>query len=408
MKTIPILIPHFRAEKKLKKCIAHIEAQNYQAVEIFVRDNSEDNILFTAAINEGLYKYAFRDDVDYVLVLNQDAYLGADTLEKLVQCMQAYPDCGIACPIQLNDDNSVNWGGSRQVFPFGVHQCDPISSYQEDFETFWSNGAAMLIRTKLVKEIGVFDKNMRFICSDSDYAFTARARGWKVMVAAQARVRHATGESGASHNEFINQIKGEDAAYFYKKWLSYDIFKDLAFEGKVITDTDIAIARRYMSGLALIPDPSAPRPSPETSDAIIKSGNRFLATGFTDLAKYSFEYLLSLDPNSVEAYANLGRAMFALKLYPSAVDYFTKAAALDGSNAGLYFDLANSHRFNQNPERALNFYQKALSLNPNFSEAYVNQGVLLNDLQGYQPAIESLDAALSLEKNRADYWLNRG
>ena len=184
MKTIPILIPHYRAEAKLKKCIAHIEAQNYQPVEIFVRDNSEDNILFTAAINEGLYKYAFRDDVDYVLVLNQDAYLGTDTLEKLVQCMQVNPDCGIACPIQINDNNSVNWGGSRQVFPFGVHQCDPLSSYQADFETFWSNGAAMLIRTKLVKEIGVFDKNMRFICSDSDYSFTARARGWKVMVAA--------------------------------------------------------------------------------------------------------------------------------------------------------------------------------------------------------------------------------
>jgi hypothetical protein len=408
MKTIPILIPHFRAEEKLKKCIAHIEAQNYQPVEIFVRDNSEDNILFTAAINEGLYKYAFRDDVDYVLVLNQDAYLGADTLEKLVQCMQANPDCGIACPIQLNDDNSVNWGGSRQVFPFGVHQCDPIGSYQNDFETFWSNGAAMLIRTKLVKEIGVFDKNMRFICSDSDYAFTARARGWKVMVAAQARVRHATGESGASNNEFINQIKCEDAAYFYKKWLSHDIFKDLAFEGKIITETDIAIARRYMSGLPLAPDPSAPRPSPETSDAIIKSGNRFLQTGFTDLAKYSFEYLLSLDPNSVEAYANLGRMMFAMKQYESAVNHLTKATALDGSNAVLHFDLANSHRLNNKPESALGFYQKALALNPNFSEAYVNQGVLLNDIHGYQPAIASLDAALSLEKNRADYWLNRG
>jgi GT2 family glycosyltransferase/Tfp pilus assembly protein PilF len=408
MKTFPILIPHFRAEEKLKKCIAHIEAQNYHPVEIFVRDNSVDNILFTAAINEGLYKYAFRDDVDYVLVLNQDAYLGADTLEKLVHCMQANPDCGIACPIQLNDDNSVNWGGSRQVFPFGVHQCDPLSSYQDDFETFWSNGAAMLIRTKLVKEIGVFDKNMRFICSDSDYAFTARARGWKVMVAAQARVRHATGESGASNNEFINQIKCEDAAYFYKKWLSHDIFKDLAFEGKVITESDIAIARRYMSGLALSWDPSVPRPSLETVDAIIQSGRRFMETGFTDLAKYSFEYLLSLDPNSVEAYASLGRTMFALKQYDNAVDHFTKATALDGSNAVLHFDLANSHRFNQNPERALNFYQKALALNPNFSEAYVNQGVLLNDLQGYESAIASLDAALSIEKNRADYWLNRG
>ena len=408
MKTIPILIPHFRAEAKLKKCIAHIEAQNYKPVEIFVRDNSEDNILFTAAINEGLYKYAFRDDVDYVLVLNQDAYLGADTLEKLVQCMQSHPECGIACPIQLNDDDSVNWGGSRQVFPFGVHQSDPLSTYQDDFETFWSNGAAMLIRTKLVKEIGVFDKNMRFICSDSDYAFTARARGWKVMVAAQARVRHATGESGASNNDFINQIKCEDAGYFYKKWLSRDVFNELAFEGKVITETDIAMARMYMTGAAPQADVLNASASLRTPQDMLQTGVRFLESGFKDLATYSFNCFLALQHHSAEAYTLLGRTMFALAQFDTAVECFSQVAALDADNPVVYFDLANSHKLNNNPERALNFYQKALALNPNFSEAYVNQGVLLNDQQGYHAAIESLDAALSLEQNRADYWLNRG
>jgi tetratricopeptide (TPR) repeat protein len=442
MKTIPILIPHFRAEEKLKKCIAHIEAQNYQPVEIFVRDNSEDNILFTAAINEGLYKFAFRDDVDYVLVLNQDAYLGADTLEKLVQCMQANPDCGIACPIQLNDDNSVNWGGSRQVFPFGVHQCDPINSYQDDFETFWSNGAAMLIRTKLVKEIGVFDKNMRFICSDSDYAFTARGRGWKVMVAAQARVRHATGESGASNNEFINQIKCEDAAYFYKKWLSYDIFKDLAFEGKVITETDIAIARLYISGAALTSGQIKLLPEIGANVDIIKSGIKFMAAGFKDLEKYSFDYSLAMNGNSYdaflmlgkilfeekkfsdsveysikaieikanssEAYALLGNSMLELQQHEGAVECFNKAIYFNNKNPILYFELGNVYSKLNNKTLAIENYNKALKLNPKLTSAYNNRGVLYQAMLDHNAAIKDFNKAVVISPNHPDAYVNRG
>ena len=96
------------------------------------------------------------------------------------------------------------------------------------------------------------------------------------MVAAQARVRHATGESGASNNEFINQIKCEDAGYFYKKWLSRDVFNELAFEGKVITETDIAMARMYMTGAAPQADVLNASASLRTPQDMLQTGVRFL------------------------------------------------------------------------------------------------------------------------------------
>ena len=50
MNQIPIIIPHFKSEEKLSKCLEAIKLQSYLNVEVFVRDNNEDNILFTAAI----------------------------------------------------------------------------------------------------------------------------------------------------------------------------------------------------------------------------------------------------------------------------------------------------------------------------------------------------------------------
>lgn len=243
MKKIPVIIPHFRAESQLKKCLSALENQSYGPLDIFVRDNSIDNILFTAAINEGLEKYSTDQDVDYILVLNQDAYVKNETIIHLVQVMESDKSCGIVCPIQISeDDQSVYWGGSYDAFPFGRHQRDPLNSYTKDFDTYWANGACMLLRVKMIREIGYFDKNMRFICSDSDYSFTARSRGWKVRVAHKAHIHHSSGSSGAVANEFINSVKCEDAIYFANKWLSGDLYRSLSYEGERLTRMKIQTA----------------------------------------------------------------------------------------------------------------------------------------------------------------------
>ncbi len=236
MKTIPVIIPHYCAEQEIEKCVLALRSQAYKNIEIFIRDNSIDNILFTAAVNEGLEKFSQDSQIDYVLVLNQDAYLLKDSLTTLIQCMEENPTCGIACPLQISETTgNLYWGGSLDAFPFGKHQTHSLGSYKQDFETFWANGACMLLRTKMIREIGYLDKNMKFICSDSDYSFTARARGWKVMVSHLSHIHHSSGSSGSAGNQFIDQIKLKDALYFAKKWLSGDLFRSLAFEGESLT-----------------------------------------------------------------------------------------------------------------------------------------------------------------------------
>ena len=46
-------------------------------------------------------------------------------------------------------------------------------------------------RTEALREVGLFDKNMKFICSDVDFSYSCRQRGWKIYVVPAARVEHA-------------------------------------------------------------------------------------------------------------------------------------------------------------------------------------------------------------------------
>ena len=63
---IGVVIPHYRNESGLKRCLDSIKRQTAKDIEVFVRDNSQDNILYTLAVNEGLRKFAFDDVLNSV------------------------------------------------------------------------------------------------------------------------------------------------------------------------------------------------------------------------------------------------------------------------------------------------------------------------------------------------------
>ena len=237
-KPVGVVIPYYKAPEALKVAITHLQKQRGIKTDLFVRDNSEENILFTRAVNEGLRKFTYNDVYDYVLVLNQDANLHEECLEQLVKAMESNPKVGISAPVSLSKDKSVNWAGSADAFPWGRHVGYNLTQLPKDpFETYWVNGACMLLRTSMLHEIGLLDENMKFICSDADISFTARARGWQCLVVPSAYVEHELGGSGNITNEWLNKIKLQDQLYFARKWLTGELYRSLALEGQKLSET---------------------------------------------------------------------------------------------------------------------------------------------------------------------------
>jgi GT2 family glycosyltransferase len=95
----------------------------------------------------------------------------------------------------------------------------------------------------MLREIGLLDESMKFICSDADISFTARSRGWQCLVVPSAFVEHELGGSASLTNEWLNKIKLEDQLYFSQKWLTGELYRGLAAEGPQLTE---AIVKRHV------------------------------------------------------------------------------------------------------------------------------------------------------------------
>jgi tetratricopeptide (TPR) repeat protein len=61
-----------------------------------------------------------------------------------------------------------------------------------------------------------------------------------------------------------------------------------------------------------------------------------------------------------------------------------------------------------NNRAAVQYFQKAIALNPNFSGAYFSQGVSFGQLGEYQTAIAQINRALKLEPQNGMYYYGRG
>lgn len=236
-KKIGVVIPYFRAPEELKKCLAALEGQDHVQPVVFIRDNSDDNILYTKAINEGLRKFCYSEEYDFTLVLTQDCFLRPGCLDNLVSVLESLPVVGIASPVQFSNDG-IEWAGSLAACPWGRHQ-KILSSDYIPYATYWANGACFLLRNRMVREIGLMDENMLFVFSDVDLSLTARARGWDLTVAPKAGCDHFLKSSAEDANPIIDEVKIYDQIYFFNKWLNGGIFRSLAFEGAMLKHHDI-------------------------------------------------------------------------------------------------------------------------------------------------------------------------
>lgn len=235
---IGAVVPFYRRHDQLQQCVQCLTRQTLP-VDIFIRDNSTDNILFTAAVNEGLTHFLERN-FSYFLIINQDMYLQPDAVEQMVALMDSRPRCGIAAPLQLLPDTCGQViGGGLEAFPSGVLNTGPLSWFAADEPICWADGACMLLRRKMVQEIGLFDANMAFIGSDSDYCFTARSRGWEVWSVAAARGTHCRGGSGDSASDTLELRKIRDMLYFADKWLHSRIYRRLAHPSEISSPDEI-------------------------------------------------------------------------------------------------------------------------------------------------------------------------
>lgn len=239
-KKVMAAVVTYKNPERLQTVLACLKTQ-MMGLEISVKDNTDDPVYYTVGINIAI-KECLKKGAEYVLICADDIKIhDCNMLTKLLNYMETHPDCGMSVPIHLDKNGAVTFGGGAQAFPYGHHVVEPLGNplYKEPFDAYWANTSCALIRREALEECGLLDENMRFVCSDADFSFTLRSRGWGVTVVPEAHIEHDLNRAFKVELDDLDEVKQLDFLYFITKWLSGGLYRELSLEGKGLTMQEI-------------------------------------------------------------------------------------------------------------------------------------------------------------------------
>jgi tetratricopeptide (TPR) repeat protein len=104
----------------------------------------------------------------------------------------------------------------------------------------------------------------------------------------------------------------------------------------------------------------------------------------------SLELTVQQNPNSVEAWTQLGNAYFDTDQADKAIEAYSKSLAIVPGNPSVLTDLGVMYRRAGQPDKAVETFDQALKIIPGFEQALFNKGiVLLNDLGKNEEALKT-------------------
>ncbi|MDD5275574.1 MAG: glycosyltransferase family 2 protein [Methylovulum sp.] len=151
------------------------------------------NLGFGKANNIGLIK-AMENSADYVFLLNQDAWVEPDTIEKLIEVNQNRPEFGILSPIHMNGQGTaLDINFAFCIRPSGCPNLisDIITkNLNAVYETRYVNAAAWLLSNKCLTKVGGFDPIFPHYGEDDDYLNRTLYHGLKIGIVPHTRIYH--------------------------------------------------------------------------------------------------------------------------------------------------------------------------------------------------------------------------
>jgi len=212
-------------------CLRTLQESTYSNVKILVVDNGsftdeaesirkayggyvdvvrlEQNTGFANGSNIGLLA-ALSGPYKYVLLLNNDTQVDSEAIQELVRAAELNPDGGAYGPLIVGYGVNARTplAGGRILVWRGTsvsHTEDLVKLKEKDepFTTGWLSGAALLLRTAMIREIGILDSVYFSYMEDTDLELRMLMRGWLLYCVPTALIYHRV----ASSTDFFSRIR---------------------------------------------------------------------------------------------------------------------------------------------------------------------------------------------------------
>jgi N-acetylglucosaminyl-diphospho-decaprenol L-rhamnosyltransferase len=169
------------------------------------------NAGYAAAINAAVRELNI-SGIDAILVLNPDTRVRPGAVDLLAKALNT-PGRGIVVPRLVNPDGTLQPSlrrqptvtralaealiGGNHAGRLGELITDP-EPYRRPGTAAWATGAAMLISTTMLREIGPWEESFLMYGEEVEFALRAADHGWVLWYEPNAIVAHIGGESGTN------------------------------------------------------------------------------------------------------------------------------------------------------------------------------------------------------------------
>ncbi len=225
-----VIVVNYHGTELTTKCVASL-LKSIVPLSVVVVDNTPDdpnlelaltpfpgvsllrapeNLGFGRGNNLGIDWALAHTDCEFMLLLNNDAFIQEDTVLHLEKALDEHPEAGIVSPrIVLFESPALLWYGGGEVdwkrgsgrVPGVLGPADAEPAIMPRYITF-ASGCAMLIRkTLLIQEKG-FDQRFFMYEEDLELSLRVQEKGWHIWYEPQALVLHIGQGSQKNSSDF--------------------------------------------------------------------------------------------------------------------------------------------------------------------------------------------------------------
>ncbi len=139
----------------------------------------------------------------------------------------------------------------------------------------------------------------------------------------------------------------------------------------------------------------------------VKLGDLFWFSRTVDQAQYQFEKALQYEPKNTTAMLKLAEIQLVLRQYQRCLDLSNQALRIDSRLAKGYFIKGWVHKETGDTSTAISSYHTAVEMDPQYYDAFIQLG-LLHQAKGDPLAQDFYDSALRIRPNNSEALYNMG
>lgn len=218
VKKVAVMILNWNRKDNLIDCLKHIYEMDYPLHTVIVVDNASTDGSVEAVqeaypnvavvVNDRNYgaqegkniglRKSLETDMDVVYMVDNDIVVAKDSLRRLMDVLDEYPDAGIVGAKMYDHSKPDILLSAGGIIDFtenvsrGRGDCEKdVGQFEKTEEVDYLWGGAMIATREVLEKVGLFDSDfLGYWFEDSDFSVRVRKAGYKVLFCGQSKVWH--------------------------------------------------------------------------------------------------------------------------------------------------------------------------------------------------------------------------